>query len=429
MDCSGLGGGRCGLTRDVVTAGAHPHFYDIALAVQEAGYRGRLYTGMYWKPNSLTDRMLRLPAFVRRRLPGIERLRGRQKSGLDPNRVFPVAHAELLPRAGNRLLPDGPFRRAHRRLFDRHVVRHLRVTDGIVHGSWGGSHYTFSRAKQLGIGTVLDIPYISPQEAESLWTTELSRLGFRHIRNPLDRAERHHYGAELELSDLVVVGLERYRRSALLAGARGDKIRVVPYGFDTSRFNYVDRPARSTFTILYVGPINPTKGLHYLIEAFGRAAIRRGILHLVGSIDPATAAYFEPAIARLGSKVVHDKWIMHAELARAYEAADVFAFPSMVGGIGVAVCEAMATGLAVITTDGDVVLRDAVDGCVVPERDAESLASALENLAADRERRMDLGRSASRRVKLFTREAFRRNVIDAYRSLDSSEVQFSPAFN
>src|ERR1700738_584131 len=94
-----------GSDQDIVASGAHPHFYDIALAVQEGGAPGRLYTGLYWKPNSLADRLLRLPAAVRRWLPGIERLRGRRKIGLDPRRVHPVNYAELIRRVRTPLVP------------------------------------------------------------------------------------------------------------------------------------------------------------------------------------------------------------------------------------------------------------------------------------------------------------------------------------
>jgi glycosyltransferase involved in cell wall biosynthesis len=104
-------------------------------------------------------------------------------------------------------------------------------------------------------------------------------------------------------------------------------------------------------------------------------------------------------------------------LTRVYAAADVFAFPSMVGGIGVAVCEAMATGLPVITTDGDVVIRHGIDGLVVRERDVEHLAVTLRELASDPERRTELGIGASQRVKLFTRQSFRRTLVDVYNSI------------
>jgi len=400
---------------EIVAAGAHPHFYDVALAAQEAGYPGRLYTVMYWKPNSLADRLLRLPGFVRRRLPGLERLRGRRKAGLEPDRVYPVDHAELVHKLRTGLVPQRLLFCAHRWLFDRYVARHLRASDRVVHGAWGSSHRTFLRAKQLGMRTILDVPYIGPEELKDLWRKEARHLGLAsEVGSGMHESELQNLTAEIRLADVILVGLERYRRSALLSGAAAEKIRVVPYGFDTSRFTYVDRPERPTFTVLYVGPMNPTKGLHYLLDAFERAAIPNSILHLVGSIDSATASYVVPEIQRLGSRVVHEPWIAHAELGRAYASADVFAFPSMVGGIGVAVCEAMCTGLPVITSDGDVVIRDGIDGLVVGERDVDRLVAALQALAADRAQRRALGISASERIKLFTREGFRRALGKVY---------------
>jgi glycosyltransferase involved in cell wall biosynthesis len=77
-------------------------------------------------------------------------------------------------------------------------------------------------------------------------------------------------------------------------------------------------------------------------------------------------------------------------------------FPSLVGGIGLVCYEAMATGLPVITSDGDVVIRDGVDGLSVPLADIGGWQQALTALAADRERRRTLGAAGAERVKAFT---------------------------
>ena len=68
-----------------------------------------------------------------------------------------------------------------------------------------------------------------------------------------------------------------------------------------------------------------------------------------------------------------------------YRAADVFVFPTLVEGLGLVVLEAMACGLPVIVTSRgpDEVVRDGVDGYVVPAGDSTAIIEALERLYAD----------------------------------------------
>ncbi|HLM56289.1 MAG TPA: glycosyltransferase family 4 protein, partial [Pyrinomonadaceae bacterium] len=80
-------------------------------------------------------------------------------------------------------------------------------------------------------------------------------------------------------------------------------------------------------------------------------------------------------------------------------ACDVFVFPSLYEGLGIALIEAMAAGCACVTTDtGPLpeVVRDGVDGLLVPPSDHEALARAVNSLLDDPARRASLGEAATR---------------------------------
>ena len=58
-------------------------------------------------------------------------------------------------------------------------------------------------------------------------------------------------------------------------------------------------------------------------------------------------------------------------------AADVFVFPSLFEGSAVVTYEALACGLpGIVTAEAGSVVRDGVDGLIVPARDVEALAAA-----------------------------------------------------
>jgi glycosyltransferase involved in cell wall biosynthesis len=90
-------------------------------------------------------------------------------------------------------------------------------------------------------------------------------------------------------------------------------------------------------------------------------------------------------------------------LAEMYRQSDVFVFPTLIEGMPLVVLEAMACGLPVIVTangPADIV-RDGVDGFIIPQRDADAVTGCLERLYRDRSLRAEMGRNASERALEF----------------------------
>jgi glycosyltransferase involved in cell wall biosynthesis len=139
-------------------------------------------------------------------------------------------------------------------------------------------------------------------------------------------------------------------------------------------------------TILAVGAITPRKGYDVLIEALHRVADRPWDAIIVGSRtrDPATAAALVARIASrdLARRVALTGEIDDARLAEFYDRADIFVLSSLYEGYGMALAEAMARGLAIISTTGGAAADTVPDGAAlkVPPGDAPALAAALGRL-------------------------------------------------
>jgi glycosyltransferase involved in cell wall biosynthesis len=90
-------------------------------------------------------------------------------------------------------------------------------------------------------------------------------------------------------------------------------------------------------------------------------------------------------------------------MAAHYRWADVLVLPSICEGSATVCYEALAAGLSVITTpNAGSVVRDGLDGFVVPIRDARALAEKLEQLASDPRLLADMSASAAARACEFT---------------------------
>ncbi len=212
---------------------------------------------------------------------------------------------------------------------------------------------------------------------------------------------------EIELADRVLVGSSFVRESFLSEGVPSEKLEVIPYGVDTELFEparpSVDITDRS-FKLLFVGQIGQRKGIAYLLRAYEKFKGPGTNLTLVGRVEGNGGA-----ISPYRSLFDHVDHVPCSYLPDIYRKADVFVFPTLVEGLPLVVLEAMASGLPVIVTpngSGDIV-RDGVDGFVVPIRDVGAIVDRLEQLRRDPALRVQMSQSARCRAMEFTWETYR----------------------
>jgi phosphatidylinositol alpha-mannosyltransferase len=197
----------------------------------------------------------------------------------------------------------------------------------------------------------------------------------------------------------------------------GGDYRVIPNGVDLNAADPIAsaRAAGAPLRIAFVGQTVERKGLPVLLRAF--EALRDQVpaeLVLVGA-DPEDVGPLlldgAEGVTALG-KVDDDR------KARALAEADVLAAPSLGGeSFGMVLTEAFAAGTPVVASDiagyRDVV-RDGVEGLLVPRGDATALAEALRDLALDEPRRAALGVRARERAERFAWPAVAGEVLRAY---------------
>jgi glycosyltransferase-like protein len=217
--------------------------------------------------------------------------------------------------------------------------------------------------------------------------------------------------AILEPDHLIVVS-DHWRR--VLRHDYGVAADVVRNGVDLERFSRSPASGRRALRarvgaehrplFLTVGGIEPRKGSADLIEAMGelrRTLTPPPVLAVVGGHSfQDYAAYRERVFARaddlgleLGSDVVLLGTVGDDELPLWYRAADAFVFPSHKEGWGLAVLEAMASGLPVVATDIPVFheyLLAGQDALMVPPGRPTLLADAMRRLTTDAELRTRL---------------------------------------
>jgi glycosyltransferase involved in cell wall biosynthesis len=214
---------------------------------------------------------------------------------------------------------------------------------------WWGSHCALGAGKPLVMSPqgCLDPVRLS----HSAWKKRLAGL---FDRRSLRQASMIHATSEMERD-----WIERYL-------GKGPRIAVIPNGVEMQVFPGTPRetkPASRTRQVLYLGRLHPLKGLELLIEAWGRMgngtpeACPTGgngwQLVIAGPDEQGTRARLEAQARTLGlANLTFPGPLYGEEKRRALAEADLFALPSRTENFGIAVAEALAAGLPVITTKG-----------------------------------------------------------------------------
>jgi glycosyltransferase involved in cell wall biosynthesis len=137
--------------------------------------------------------------------------------------------------------------------------------------------------------------------------------------------------------------------------------------------------------LLSVGRLEPRKNHLNLVRAYAQLSEPRPPLLIVGQRDSDDAAvHAEVAALGLGEEVRFLDRVSDAELPALVRHASVFVYPSFAEGFGMPVLEAMASGVAVVTS-GTTALAEIADGAAlaVDPDDPTAIAQAVERLRFD----------------------------------------------
>ncbi|MCC7104104.1 MAG: glycosyltransferase family 4 protein [Chloroflexi bacterium] len=175
----------------------------------------------------------------------------------------------------------------------------------------------------------------------------------------------------------------------------GRELVEIPGGVDAELFRPGAPDLRAALglesaeVVLFVGRFVPLKNVALLVDAFQRLARRRPTAKLLLVGEGALEGALRAQVRQLGleRQVVFAGAQALAALPSYYATSDVFALPSSFDNSPNVLLEAMACGVPVVATDVGGVHRyvsDGVNGLLVPTRDPDVLAAALERVLTDR---------------------------------------------
>ncbi|OGS43430.1 MAG: hypothetical protein A3K76_03000 [Euryarchaeota archaeon RBG_13_57_23] len=219
--------------------------------------------------------------------------------------------------------------------------------------------------------------------------------------------------------------VSRYWQKALKDDYGYDSI-ISYNGIDVSDFSGLPDRKSMAPSILFVGGLEPRKGLEYLVHALEYVVEKFPDAHLIaiaktGFRGTDEVGWFKALANRLGltDNIEFHESVTQEKLREHYSECDLLVLPSKTEGWGLALMEAMACGKPVVASRvGGVpeLVRDGVDGLLVDAGDVRALSSAIVRLLEDDGLRAKMGKAGALRVQDFSWDSTAKVVLQAYES-------------
>jgi glycosyltransferase involved in cell wall biosynthesis len=232
----------------------------------------------------------------------------------------------------------------------------------------------------------------------------------------LDEVHINQLNNESILADHIIVASTYTKKTLIENNISPEKISVIPYGVDSSKFavkkSYNEQNGR--IRLVFVGQMIQRKGLSYLFEALKLLNSKNVELTLIGRGDIDTSLINE---YKEHFKINVRINLSHKELVNELHACDMLVFPSLVEGFGHVILEAMSVGLPVLCTPntaGPDVFLNGNEGVIVPIRSALAIAEKIEYFIDQKKELASMGISAGQTALAFTWERFRDGIVHFY---------------
>jgi glycosyltransferase involved in cell wall biosynthesis len=203
---------------------------------------------------------------------------------------------------------------------------------------------------------------------------------------------------------------------------------VVTYnGLDMADFSRLPEKKGRDPTVLFVGGLEPRKGLEYLLHAMEYVIDEVPLAKLIavaktGFRGTDEWGWFSDLADRLGisEHMEFNESVDQETLLGFYSECDVLVLPSKTEGWGLSLMEAMACGKPVVASNAGGIpelVRDRTDGILVRPGDVRGLADSIIELLKNPDLRVKMGKNGRKRVQEFSWDETAKVVLREYEAV------------
>lgn len=306
-------------------------------------------------------------------------------------------------------IPDSPRVGYAIKRWPQSLVERLQFGLGVPLLEWemkrlGCDVYHGFRVPRSGkVAVVMTVPDVWPLVLPDLYTPEHVPFWEGRVKPGIAAA------------DVLVTYAETTKKHLVeLVGVPPEKVHVTPLGVDPSTFHPVERPAGGERYLIMVGPFDVLARFDNVVEALAAWKGERPTIVCVGPVDD-----YVRGLQRLAAeKGVADcfRWpgyMPQAKLVELYGRSAGLIYPSKLPGVELPPYEAMACGIPVATSLGEVI-ADA--GILIDEKSPASIGAAMKKLWESDAEAERLRPKALARAAQFTWKRCAETTLAAYRA-------------
>lgn len=372
--------------------------YAVPSILEDAGMLEALYTDMCADAGLGKWLDTFCPKVLKQK--GLKRLLDRKVSSTLKDKVKTCDLSAVQYLINQKLAADSPVKQ-HRALlkFSRDFGREA-VEKGLgkathVFSMFGEGLALLQAAKQQGLKTVTEI-YLSPATHRIVQAERAKFPGLEsQISNEIIERDYENFSRVCELTDLFLVPSEFVRTGLGEFGVDSSRCRYIPYAVGDSWFNIESKPIKGR--ILFVGTAELRKGIHTLGQAARELSDQGYEFRVAGGVSDTVRQHsITQGLNFLGR-------IPRTQIQKEYASADIFVLPSLAEGSSESTYEALALGLPTIVTEATgSVVRDGIDGLVIPSKNPAELARSIVKIVENRSLRHQMSCSAKQRAQDYT---------------------------
>ena len=271
------------------------------------------------------------------------------------------------------------------------------------------SHYWLSSWVGRELSQAMAVPHVVTFHTLGLIKMQ-SRAG------EVEQFERPVVEAEVMASADRIIAFSPHERDAMsrLYGADASKVSLVPCGVDLSVFRPLDQKTvrnrlglNGEKILLYVGRIEPLKGLDLLVETAAQMDTEEGVRMIVVGADVNGNREIDRVKLLAKERNLEDQiefvgQVNHTDLPRYYNAADVCVVPSYYESFGLVALESMACGTPVVAARVgglSTIIQHGRTGYLKPWRCPDAFANSVEMIISNDGLQQSMGAAARKRAE------------------------------
>lgn len=312
------------------------------------------------------------------------------------------------------------------------------------------SHYWMSGLAALELRAAWQVPILHMFHTLGIMKRRVARF-----ENEVDGDYRLNGEKKLlnQVDGIIAATLAESTQLQWLYNADMDKVKVIPPGVDLGRFYPIPPDEAKEFIgippcermLLYVGRIEPLKGIDVLIEAISEMR-DRGVLEeipfclsLIGGESDASSEVENMELIRL--QELRRRYNLEGlitflgkksqdTLPYYYSAAEAVVVPSQYESFGMVALEAMACGTPVVASQvGGLafLIQDGRTGYMVPSNEPTQLADRLTRLLKDQKLRQQMGKNAAELAGNYSWEIIARKIVELYNQVIADQTRITNA--